>query len=177
MTRTARFTVAMAVAAMAVIGSPVSAHKMDSIRAGRRAGPIKLNETRLRQLKDWFGEPTAKKVTRVGCIRAVRMRWGRRIVAIAPRFEGKVFPVAEVRVSKREVHFDSIGDLRLHTRRGLRVGDSERRLRRLYPHARGETHRGHTHYILRSGPSDGRLLAKVVDKVVVDIVTGPYEFC
>jgi hypothetical protein len=69
------------------------------------------------------------------------------------------------------------GDLRVHTRRGLRIGDDENRLRELYPRSTGETHAGHTHYRLRTGDFGVYLMAKVVDGEVVQLEAWPYEFC
>lgn len=61
--------------------------------------------------------------------------------------------------------------------KGLRVGDSEGRLRALYPIAGRHTHDGHTHYTIGESRRGTRLLAKVVNRTVVQLETAPYEFC
>lgn len=159
-----------------LMGTPAQGHRSDLIAAGRRAGPIVLGETTVRQARRWFGEPTQRKVVEVGCIRAVRLRWARRLQVFAPRYRGETEAIAEARVKRRTIDAGPKGEITVHTRRGLRVGDTEGKLRRLYPGARPETHRGHTHYSLASG-FDGRLLAKVVRGRVTAMLTGPYEFC
>jgi hypothetical protein len=139
------------------------------------AGPIVREETTLAQMRDWFGAPTVRRPVTVACSRVTKVRWGRRLEVYAWRDEGR--HVAAVFVRKRSIHSSEHGDLRIHTRRGLRVGDSERRLRRLYPHSRPMTHAGHTHYRLASGRFNAYLMGKVVDHEVVQLEIWPYEFC
>ena len=60
---------------------------------------------------------------------------------------------------------------------GLRIGDRNRKVRRLYPNAEPITHAGHTHYRLREAPDNGYMMAKVVDRRVVQLELWPFEFC
>jgi hypothetical protein len=160
----------------AAIG-PAPAHTSDAVIAGDQAGPIELGETRISDLKEWFGEPTASKVVSVQCIKATRMRWGRRLVVIVPRYKGRNQRVGQATVWKRTIESSRDGDLTMHTTKGLRVGDSEEKLNDLYPNRKGETHRGHTHYFLGYGENDGVLWVRVEDGTVVNLQVGPYEFC
>jgi hypothetical protein len=174
-----RITKSIAVAIIGLVAAigPAPAHTADLIAAGDRAGPIVLGESRLSQLKNWFGEPTARKVVSVQCVNAVRMRWGTRLVVLAPHYQGRTQRVAQATVSTRTIHSSRDGDLTMHTEKGLHVGDSEERLRELYPNRKGDTHRGHTHYFLGYGKNDGTLWARVEAGTVVNLQVGPYEFC
>ena len=153
---------------------PVRAHPIDLMKPNR-AGPIIRGETTMGELRAWFGRPTHRKVKRVGCIRVIRARWGSELRVYASR--GEVRIAEAIFVSARRITSADHGDLRVHTRRGLRVGDSEDRLRELYPRSTGETHAGHTHYRLRTGDFGAYLLAKVVDGEVVQLEAWPFEFC
>jgi hypothetical protein len=157
-----------------VVAGAATAHDRDLIRPAN-AGPIVRDETTMAQMRDWFGAPSVRRTVTVACSRVTKARWGRRLVVFAWRDEGR--HVAAVFVRKRSIHSREHGDLRIHTARGLRVGDSERRLRRLYPRSRPQTHAGHTHYRLGTGRFDAYLMAKVVARDVVQLEIWPYEFC
>ena len=85
--------------------------------------------------------------------------------------------VAAAFVKKRKLESSVHGTLRLHTRPGLRVGDGVRKLRRLYPRSKGQTHAGHTHFRLKTGRYGAYLMARVEDRRVVQLEAWPYEFC
>jgi hypothetical protein len=158
-------------AAGAVI-APVRAHESDVMTPGGKVGPIQTGETTVREMKDLFGEPRSKTVKRVGCSKVLQLRWDK-IQTFSYRSERIV---VDVRVRSDRVPSEE-GVLRFHTRRGLRVGDSEARLRELYPKRKPMTHPkgGHVHYKL--GGEYEKLLAKVVDETVVELEAAPYEFC
>jgi hypothetical protein len=157
-----------------VVAGAAMAHDIDLIRPAK-AGPIVREETTLAQMRDWFGAPSVRRPVTVACSRVTKARWGRRLQVYAWRDEGR--RVAAVFVRKRTLHSREHGDLRIHTARGLSVGDSERRLRRLYPRSEPQTHAGHTHYRLATGRFDAYLMAKVVGHEVVQLEIWPYEFC
>ncbi len=157
-----------------VAGSPATAHRRDSMTP-QKAGPIRRETTTLRQLVRWFGQPTSRRVDEVGCVRAVKVRWGRRLRVIAWRDRER--HVAAIFVRRRTINSDRHGDLTMHTDRGLSVGDRERKLRRLYPRRRGITHAGHTHYRLKTGRFGAYMMAKVVRNRVVQLEAWPFEFC
>jgi hypothetical protein len=154
--------------------APVQAHPIDLMKPNR-AGPIIRGETTIAELRAWFGRPTDRQIKRVGCVRVIRARWGSKLKVYASRGEVRIAEAIFVRA--RRIRSAEHGDLRMHTRRGLRVGDSEDRLRELYPRSRGETHAGHTHYRLRTGDFGAYLMAEVVDGEVVQLEAWPYEFC
>lgn len=143
--------------------------------AGKRVGPIKLYETRLEEVKRWFGEPTSRTVDERGCVKAVRLWWRGELKVFAGRYQGRTGEVAEVHVLDRTVRSSVHGDLTIHTRRDIRVGDSEGKVKRAYPRARHETHKGHTHYIVDDDYD--KVLIKVVDAVVVALEAHPFEWC
>jgi hypothetical protein len=157
-----------------VVAGAATAQDQDLIRPSK-AGPIVREETTLAQLRDWFGPPTVRRPVTVACSRVTKARWGRRLQVYAWRDEAR--HVAAVFVRRRSLHSSEHGDLLIHTARGLKVGNSERRLRRLYPRSRPQTHAGHTHYRLRTGAFNAYLMAKVVDHEVVQLEIWPYEFC
>jgi hypothetical protein len=154
--------------------APARAHRIDLVTPNR-AGPIVRGETTMGDMRGWFGRPTVRRVTRVGCVQVVSATWGSKLRVYASR--GEVRIVEAIFVSARRITSDDHGDLRMHTRRRLRVGDSEDRLRQLYPRSTGETHAGHTHYRLRTGDSGAYLMAKVIDGAVLQLEAWPYEFC
>jgi hypothetical protein len=154
--------------------TPAQAHPIDLMKPNR-AGPIIRGETTIAELRAWFGRPTGRTIERVGCVRVIRARWGSELTVYASRGEVRIAEAIFVRA--RRIGSAEHGDLRMHTSRGLRVGDSEDRLRELYPRAKGETHAGHTHYRLGTGDFGAYLMAKVVDREVVQLEAWPYEFC
>lgn len=165
----------VAIVTVALLAAPAFAHKRDLIRAGKRVGPIKLYETTVREVKRWFGEPTSRKVDERGCVRnVVQLRW-RGLKVFAGRYNDGRAPIAEAHVSAPTITSLRHGELAIHTRRYIRVGDSEAKVRRKYPGARHETHRGHTHYIVED--EYDRLLVRVEDRAVVKLEARPFEWC
>lgn len=166
-------TLAALVLALVLVSSGAGAHKADLMKPSR-AGPIRRGVTTLSDLKKRFGKPTVRKVVRVACVRVTKARWGRKLMVYAERDEEST--VAAIFVKKRTLR-SRRGPLSLHTRKGLSVGDGERRLQRLYPRSQGTTHNGHTHYRLKTGRSGAYLMGKVVGGKVVQLEAWPYEFC
>jgi len=152
--------------------SGATAHPRDEMWPAK-AGPIVRNETTLSELRDWFGAPTSRKVVRVACIRVIRARWdGLKVYVYRnDRTVGAIF------VRKRALESAEHGELRIHTNRGLRVGDRHRKLKRLYPNADPIKHAGHIHYRLRTAKSQSYMMGKVVDGRVVQLESWPFEFC
>jgi hypothetical protein len=83
----------------------------------------------------------------------------------------------EASVLRRPLRSAKHGDITVHTRRGLRIGNSLRKLRRLYPRAQKYRHGGRDWYILKSSPSYGRLEAAAKNRRVVILRNGPWEYC
>ncbi|MGH2821197.1 MAG: hypothetical protein ACRDJ5_11145 [Actinomycetota bacterium] len=163
-----------ALALACVAATPATAHRLDRMTPNR-GGPIRRGETTMTQMRRWFGPPSARRVVQVGCVRVVRARWGDDLRVYASRGETRV--VEAVFVRARRLVSSRHGELRMHTGKGLRVGDRERKLRRLYPPKRGITHAGHTHYRLRTARHGSYMMAKVVDHRVVQLEAWPFEFC
>jgi hypothetical protein len=155
-------------------GNPASAHRRD-LMTPNKAGPILRSRTTMAQVRTWFGPPSNRRVIEVGCVQVIEARWGRGVTVYASRGGNRT--VAASFIPKRIIRSPQHGELRIHTRRGLHVGASEARLRRLYPGARPITHAGHTHYRLSTGRNGPYLMAKVVDQRVVQFENWPYEFC
>jgi hypothetical protein len=170
-----RIVLALSVIATGVLAGAAGAHRADLVAATGKAGPIRRSVTTLSDMRDWFGPPSSRDRIRVGCVRVVRALWGRRLAVYTstntPRTVQAIF------VRKPSVTSDEHGDLNFHTRRGLQVGDRERKLERLYPGARPITHSGHTHYRLATARHGGYLMGKVVDGRVVQLEVWPFEFC
>jgi hypothetical protein len=170
-----RATIAATVVVAAFTALPAGAHERDLITAGGRVGPIRTNTATIAEMKNVFGPPTSRKVVRVGCSRVIRLRWGRQLQTYTYRADEER-RIVDVKVLARRVQGTG-GSFSFHTGRGLRVGDTERELRRLYPQRRPYTHNAHSHYILGESRRGTRLLAKVVDNRVVQLEAVPYEFC
>ncbi len=164
-------TTALAAAILTgLLAAPAASHSRDVMTVGGRVGPIRTGETTVGEMRELFGKPRDRNVRRIGCSRVVRLKWGKMRTFHYPGQNR----IVDVRVRAPRVPSEN-GAYRFHTRRGLRVGDSERRVNGLYPNREGRTHAGHTHYVL--GERGTRLLAKVVDGRVVELESAPYEFC
>ena len=158
------------------LAAPATAHKRDLIRAGKRVGPIKLYETTVKEAKRWFGDPTRRRIVGRGCVQNVlELRWDGSLKVWAGRYENGRAPIAEAHVFAPTLTSTQHGALAIHTRRYIRVGDSERKVRRKYPNARAETHLGHTHYIVED--EYDRLYVRVEDGVAVKLEARPFEWC
>jgi hypothetical protein len=157
---------------LAVMGG-VTAHPRDEVWPGR-AGPIVRGETTMPELRSWFGEPHSRRVVRVGCVRVLRARWRGLKVYV---YRGEDRTVGATFVRKRTLESSEHGELRMHTSRGLRVGDRHRKLKRLYPNADPIKHGGHIHYRLRTGRFQSYMMGKVIDGRVVQLESWPFEFC
>jgi hypothetical protein len=157
-----------------VAATPAQAHRLD-LMTPNKAGPILRGETTMGQMRDWFGPPTARKVVPVGCVKVIRAHWGNDLKVYASR--GDTRTVEAIFVRDRTIDSAVHGELTMHTRRGLRVGNGEGRLRKLYPGSEPITHAGHTHYRLGTSPDGPYLMAKVVKKEVVQLEAWPLEFC
>lgn len=168
-------TVLSVVVGFAAVGTiPADAHELD-LMTPDHAGPIVRNETTIGDLRGWFGAPTSRKVIEEGCQDVVSARWGHDLEVYAYRAETRT--VGAVFVRSDSIPSDEHGELSLHTRSALQVGDRERKLRRLYPRSPPMTHAQHTHYRLREDDLGARLMAKVVDGRVVQLESWPLEFC
>ena len=169
-----RRTVTGALAVVLSIGvlvTPTAAHERDVVTPNR-LGPIQMYVTTVAEMKDLFGEPRSRTVKQVGCFKVVRLRWDG-LQTYHYRQERTMY---DVRIRDEQIQALQ-GAYRFHTRRGLRVGDTEARLRELYPHRKPMTHPngGHTHYKI-AGEAN-KVLAKVVDGIVTELEAAPYEFC
>jgi hypothetical protein len=167
---------ALAAAVLVAMAMPASAGAED-VFTKFRAGPIRNNKTTISDLKDWFGNPDSVKKVRRGCIRVWRVKWGDRLRVYAWKQEGRR-RVAETWVNRRTLTSDQHGTLQMHTRRGLRVGNSVTRLKKLYPKA--ERHRFNKTtrwWQLLPGAVDPRLIAHTRDGKVIALVNAPYEYC
>ena len=174
--RTCKHALVLAlVAALVYAPGHVSAHRADMIN-GHKAGPIRSGKTTLNQVEEWFGPADDVKRVIVGCdVRLKRARWEGRLVVFFGR--GSNGTATETKVLRRTVRSTVHGDLTVHTRRGLRVGDPRRKLERLYPRAIEYRDEGKDWYILRSSPSYGRLQAAVEGRRVILLHSGPWEYC
>lgn len=160
-----------------LMAGSAAAHKVDVVKAGKRLGPIHLFETTLDEAKSWFGSPTGRRTVQLGCIQAIRVKWGRKLMVFFDKSKDHVAIQGEIR--RRHLRSAKHGVLRPHTVKGLRVKDSHRKLRRLYPNADAFRHGGHYDYFLRSSPHRGKLVAITEYKRghVRRLFAGPYETC
>jgi hypothetical protein len=168
---------AVAAAMLLVTGiamAPAEAHRLDRVTP-HRAGPIVRGDTIMRELRGWFGSPSGRKTIRVDCERVISAGWEGKLRVYATRATPRM--VAAIFVRAPSITSAEHGELTMHTRKGLRIGNSEGRLRHLYPRAGLETHGGHTHYRLHTADDGPYMMAKVVDGEVVQLEVWPYEFC
>ena len=169
--------VGASLALVALTAAPAVGRPVDLVKAGRRLGPIRLFETTLGEAKSWFGAPSVRRRVRLGCIRALEVKWGKKLLVYFETAGDHDAVQGEIR--RRRLRSNKHGLLRLRTVKGLRVGDGHRRLRRLYPKANAERHGDHFDYFLRSSADGGRLVAltKYRKGRVRGLFAGPYETC
>jgi hypothetical protein len=162
---------------LALAALPAAAHPADRFTK-HRAGPIRNNKTTIGDLKDWFGQPDSVERVRRGCIKVWRAKWGDRLRVYAAKHPEGGRRVAETWVNKRKITSDEHGTLRMHTRRGLRVGNSVKRLKDLYPKAQRHRFNKNTRWwqLLPKAVAP-RLIAHTRDRKVIALVNAPYEYC
>jgi hypothetical protein len=171
------WTALVALSGVLVVGlvTTALAHRADLI-SGRKAGPIRNGETTLSDAEDWFGRADHVKRVVVGCdVRLKKARWNGRLIAFFGR--GADGAATETSVLRRTIRSTQHGDITVHTRKGLRIGDTRGKLRRLYPNAQKYRHEKRNWYILRSSPSYGRLEAALKNRRVVLLRSAPWEYC
>jgi hypothetical protein len=169
---------ALAAGTVLVLASlPVTAAQNELFTA-RRAGPMRLGDTTISKLKRWFGEPDVeKKITR-GCFKVWRVQWGGYLKAFAVKHPNGGRRLAETWVRHRTITSRKHGDLTMRTRKGLRVGDRVRKLKRLYPNYQRFRINGKTFYELRpTEEAHPRLMATGRDRRVRALINRPYEYC
>ena len=161
----------MAALAAAALVTSASAHDRDVVTPNR-VGPIEMNETTVAETKEIFGEPRSRLVKQVGCFKVVRLRWD----GLQTYHYKQSKTIADVRIRDEQIQAAQ-GVYRFHTKRGLQVGDTEARLRELYPHRKPMTHPGGGHVHYRLAGEYNKVLAKVVDGIVTELEAAPFEFC
>jgi hypothetical protein len=175
--RLSLLVVAGLVAGLVASAPPAAAHRADLVKAATRVGPIRFGVTTLRETRAHFGDPTSRKRVRLGCIRAVRVRWGNKLQVMFTTDRPHV--AIEGTVRKRTIRSQERGPLTFHTGKGLRVGDRGARLRRLYPNVSPVRHGRHWDHFLVPSARFGRLVAitKTRRGKVAALFSGPYENC
>jgi hypothetical protein len=109
-----------------------------------RLGTIRISETTLEEAKAEFGEPAKIKPLGTGCWeRMKRLYWGDDLRILFVYVDGR-HVVLTPRVSARHVDLANGDRWRVATAEGLEVGDTEDRLRELYPRARNYGSRTYT---------------------------------
>jgi hypothetical protein len=167
----------LAATALFVAASPVAAHKAD-LFTKHRAGPIRNSKTTIGRLKDWFGEPASVVKVERGCIKVWRAKWGDRLRVYAVKHPEGGRRVAETWVQKRKITSAEHGELKMHTRRGLRVNHTVAKLKDLYPKAQRHRLKDKTFWWeLLPKIVDPRLIAHTKGGVVTALVNAPYEYC
>jgi hypothetical protein len=157
---------------------PATAALQNELFTARRAGPMRLGDTTIGKLKRWFGEPDAEeKITR-GCVKVWRVRWGWYLKAFGIKHPNGGRRLTETWVRQRTITSKKHGDLTMHTRKGLRVGDRVRKLKRLYPNYQRFRINGKNFYELKPiEEAHPRLMAIGRDRRVRALINRPYEYC
>jgi hypothetical protein len=166
--------VALTVSLTSERSSALAANGRDLINR-KHAGPIKIGKTTFKRAKKIFGKPTKNKIVQRGCIKVRRARWGRALTIYFGKDASGT--ATEVRIQKREIGSKTKGLLRIHTKKGLRVGDATKRVRKLYPRAQRYRVKGKWLWELKRNTLKGRLQAWTNNGKVVRLSNGPYEYC
>jgi hypothetical protein len=147
----------------------------DDLINRNKAGPVEIAETTLKKAKKIFGKPSTNKIVRRGCIKVRRARWGKELTIYFGK--GPKGVATEVRVRRKIISSKTEGDLRIHTKKGLRVGNATKKVKKLYPRAQKYRVKGKTIWELKRNTLKGRLQA-VTDKGAIDtLANAPYEYC
>ena len=166
---------AIALAVVVMWQDPAFGHRPDLIN-GDKAGPIRIGQTTLATAESWFGPADAVRRVVVGCDVPLKLaRWHGELVIFFAR--GADGGATETKVLRRTLLSEAHGEITVHTRRGLEIGDSRRKLRRLYPDARRFDYRDRDWYVLKSSPSYGRVEAAVEGRRVTILKNAPWEYC
>jgi hypothetical protein len=140
-----------AVALILPMGAAAFAHKADLIGRGRVAD-LRYGESTFDEAMDLFGSPTNRRLVN-GCVRTLIARWPGIKLWFDRSEPGR--GVINGFVRARSVPTADGGSLMIHTRRGLRVEDTVKKLKRLYPDARGSRARGGKRRYLLEGRGGG----------------------
>ena len=139
------------------VGAAAFAHKADLIGRGRVAD-LRYGRATFDDAVDLFGSPTNRR--RVdGCVRTLIARWSGIKLWFDRSEPSRV--VINGFVLDRNVPTADGGSMTIHTRRGLRVEDTVKKLKRLYPDARGSRARGGKRRYLLEGRNGGAYLQAV----------------
>lgn len=159
--------VAAAIALAGSGGQPeaLAGHSDGTITTGVRSGPIHLGETTIAGVKEFFGEPDWDAEGGADCGGSRFAEWtdeGFRIIYDTD--SKKVWMVNTLGTSSSSTQ----GELQWRTVKGLRVGDGQRKMRRLYPKAEKEgtfdgttlwkLHRPSQYRLLTAATTDGRVI-------------------
>jgi hypothetical protein len=147
----------------------------DDLINRNKAGPVKIAQTTLKKAKNVFGKPSANKIVRRGCIKVRRARWGKDLTIYFGK--GPKGVATEVRVRKKAISTETEGDLRIHTKKGLRVGNATKKVKKLYPRAQKYRVEGKTIWELKRNTLKGRLQAITDNGKVDTLANAPYEYC
>jgi hypothetical protein len=177
LTKVAIVVVIVALVALALTSEDpevLAAHKTDLINR-KKAGPVKIAETTLKDAKKIFGKPDTNKIVRRGCIKVRRARWGNALTIYFGK--GPKGVATEVRVRKKEVGTKTEGRLRIHTKKGLKVGNPTGKVKDLYPRAQSYKVKGKKVWELKRNTLKGRLQAVTDNGAVDTLANAPYEYC
>ncbi len=135
------------------------ARKADMIGRERVAN-LRYGHATYADAKGMFGEPASKR--RVGgCVPTLIAKWPG-IKMWFDRSEGRTAILGFVR--SRAVPTTGGETLEIHTRKGLRVGDTVKRLKRLYPNAQSSRDRGGRRRYQLEGKDGGSFLVAIGDR-------------
>ena len=145
-------------------------HKADLIGRGRVAD-LRYGEATYDEAVDLLGSPTRKRRVE-GCVRTLIARWSGIKLWFDRSEPGRV--AINGFVHARSVPTADGGSLMIHTRRGLRVEDTVKKLKRLYPDARGSRARGDKRRYLLEGRSGGGAYLQAVARSgrVIRLISG-----
>jgi hypothetical protein len=149
-----QIAVLAAVALVAPLGSAAFAHKADLIGRGRVA-ELRYGRSTFDDAVDLFGSPSSRR--RIdGCVPTLIAKWPG-IKLFFDRSEGR--RVINGFVRARSVPTADGESLMIHTRKGLRVEDTVKKLKRRYPNARSfRASRGRRDYLLEGRDGGGAFL-------------------
>jgi hypothetical protein len=134
------------------------AHKVDLIGRGRVA-ELRYGRSTFDDAVDLFGSPTNRRRVE-GCVPTLIARWPGIKLWFDRSDPGRVAINGFVRA--RSVPTADGGTLMIHTRRGLRVEDTVKKLKRRYPDARSfRAGGGKRRYLLEGGDGGGAYLQAV----------------
>ncbi len=164
-----RIVVALTVAVTAGLFAPAGAHLADQVGPDY-LGTLVYGESTFGDATALFGPPTDRRNVD-GCVNTLIARWGPALRMFFDRDNGQTAIVAKV--ARYYFKAPNGSGWEFHTGKGLRIKDTVKKLKKLYPHADSFKGPGNTRrFLLRGKDQSAYLAATTKDGRVIRFING-----